>query len=94
MKRNIQDHPQWRKYLDSRHILEPSVAAGAWVEHSDYYERYCLVWHENRRDGSRGARRRRFIDPPVINGNKIGKSIWFPARKRMSPFTMSARLAN
>ena len=85
-KSRIEDHPEWRAYLDGRRILEPAIAAGAWIEYSDYYGRYCLVWHEKRRDGSRGARRRRFIDPPLVNGNKIGKSIWFSGEKTDEPF--------
>ena len=75
-----------RENLSSRHILEPAIAAGAWIECSDYYERNCLVWHEKRRDGSRGARRRRFIDPPVIEGRQYGKTIWFDGEKTDEPF--------
>ena len=65
----IQNHAQWSAYLEGRRILEQAVAAGAWIEYSDYYGRYCLVWQEKRRDGSRGARRRRFIkqmSPSII----------------------------
>ena len=80
------DHPQWREYLQSRHILKPAIAAGAWVEHSGYYGRNCLVWYEKRRDGSGGARRRRFINPPVINGHEMGKSLWFSGEKTDEPF--------
>ncbi|MCY3780011.1 MAG: toprim domain-containing protein [Chloroflexi bacterium] len=83
---SVEDHPQWRAYLAKRHVLEAAVAAGAWVEHSDYYGRHCLVWQEKRRDGSRGARRRRFINPPVINGKEMGKSIWFSGEKTNEPF--------
>ena len=85
-KQRIQDHAQWSAYLDRRCILEQAIAAGAWIEYSDYYGRYSLVWHEKRRDGSQGARRRRFIDPPVINGKKVGKSIWYPREKTDEPF--------
>ncbi len=85
-KYRLQDHAEWSAYLDSRYILEAAVAAGAWVEYNDHYRRNCLVWHEKRRDGSRGARRRRFIDPPVIEGEKIGKSIWFKNEKTDEPF--------
>ena len=77
-KQRIQDHAQWSAYLAKRRILDQAIAVGAWIEYSDYYGRYSLVWHEKRRDGSRGARRRRFIDPPVIKGKALGKSIWFP----------------
>lgn len=83
--RNL-DHPEWFAYLTERHILIPAIAAGAWVEYSDYYGRYCLVWHEKRRDGSRGARRRRFIDPPVIKGVQVRKCIWFSGAKTDEPF--------
>ena len=86
VKSRVKDHPQWCEYLAARHIIKPAIAAGAWVEHSDYYGRTCLVWHEKRRDGSRGARRRRFIDPPVINGTKYGKCIWFDGEKTDEPF--------
>ena len=82
----VEDHPQWREYLHSRHVLKSAIITGAWVEYSDYYGRYCLVWHEKRRDGSCGARRRRFIDPPVINGKQYGKSIWFSGEKTNEPF--------
>ena len=82
----LADHPQWREYLHSRHILEPAIAASARVEYSDYYGQTCLVWNEKRRDGSRGARRRRFIDPPLINGRQYGKSIWFKNEKTDEPF--------
>ena len=85
-KHSLHDHAQWSAYLQGRHILEPAIAAGAWIEHSDYYGRNCLVWHEKHRDGSRGARRRRFIDPPVINGRQYGKSIWFDGEKTDEPF--------
>ena len=80
-KQRIQDHAQWLTYLTKRRIAEQAVAAGAWIEYSDYYGRYCLCWHEKRRDGSPGARRRRFIDPPTIKGKPVGKSIWFPGEK-------------
>ncbi len=80
------DHPQWRKYLQSRHVLEAAIAAGAWVEHSEYCGRNCLVWYEKRRDGRRGARRRRFINPPVINGHELGKTLWFSREKTNEPF--------
>ena len=82
----VQDHAQWHEYLRSRHILEAAMAAGAWVEHSDYYGRNCLVWREKRRDGSPGARRRRFINPPVINGDELGKTLWFFGEKTDEPF--------
>ena len=85
-KQRIQDHAQWSANLTKRRILGQAIAVGAWIEYSDYYGRYSLVWHEKRRDGSRGARRRRFIDPPVINGKTLGKSIWFPGEKTDEPF--------
>ena len=85
-KYSLQDHAQWSAYLQSRHILEPAIAAGAWVEYSDHYGRNCLISQENRHDGSPGARLRHFIDPPVINGKKIGKSIWFAGEKTDEPF--------
>ena len=85
-KQRIQDHAQWSAYLTKRRILGQAIAVGAWIEYSDYYGRYSLVWHEKRRDGSRGARRRRFIDPPVIKGKALGKSIWFPGEKTDEPF--------
>ncbi len=92
-KCGIQDHPEWLAYLTARRIIKPALAAGAWIEYNDYYGRYCLVWHEKRRDDSRGARRRRFIDPPTINGNKIGKSIWFSGEKTDEPFHYVGTLA-
>ena len=84
-KQRIQDHAQWSAYLAKRRILDQAIAVGAWIEYSDYYGRYSLVWHEKRRDGSRGARRR-FIDPPVIKGKALGKSIWFSGEKTDEPF--------
>ena len=80
------NHPEWSAYLANRHILEQAIAAGAWIERSEYYGQDCLVWREKRRDGRPGARRRRFIDPPVMNGDKIGKSLWFPYEKTDEPF--------
>ena len=85
-KQRIQDHPQLSAYLAGRRILKQAIAAGFWVEYSDYYGKDCLAWHEKRRDGSPGARRRRFIDPPVIKGKQVGKSIWFPGEKTDEPF--------
>ena len=82
MKRNIQDHPQWRKYLDSRHILEPAIAAGAWVEHETYTGQDVLVWREKRRDGSPGATRRRLLPSVSSNGKTPPKVRWqIPGQK-------------
>ena len=81
VKRSIQDHPECSAYLAGRHILEQAIEAGARIEYNDYYGRNCLVWHEKREDGSPGARRRRFIDLPLINGSKAGNCIWFPGEK-------------
>ena len=39
--RRIQDHPEWSDYLADRHILEPPIAAGAWVEHDDHTKAGC-----------------------------------------------------
>lgn len=86
LKTPVADHPQWREYLAKRHILEAAIAAGAGIEHSDYYGRNCLVLQEKRRDGSRGARLRHFIDPPAVNGKMMGKSIWFAGEKTDEPF--------
>ena len=80
-KQRIQDHAQWLSNLTNRRIAEQAIAAGAWIEYSDYYGRYCLCWYEKHPDGSPGARRRRFIDPPIIKGKQVGKSIWFLRRE-------------
>ena len=56
IQRRLQDHPEWSAYVADRHILEEAIDAGAKIEYSDYYGRYCLAWHEKLRDGSRGRR--------------------------------------
>ena len=87
MKRNIQDHPRWRNYLASRHILESVITAGAWVEYEEYTGQDVLVWREKRRDGSPGATRRRLLETASQNGNTPPKVRWqFPGQKADEPF--------
>ena len=87
MKRKIQEHPQWREYLDSRHILEPTIAAGAWVEHENHTGQDVLVWREKRRDGSAGATRRRLLQLVSNNGMQPPKVRWQSAgQKTDEPF--------
>ena len=90
MKRNIQDHRQWREYLHSRHVLEPAIAAGAWVERETYSGQDVLVWRENRRDGSAGATRRRLLPSVSSNGKSPPKVKWqIPGQKTDEPFYYS-----
>ena len=93
MKRKIQEHPQWREYLDSRHILEPTIAAGAWVEHENHTGQDVLVWREKRRDGGPGATRRRLLKQVSINGKKPQKVRWQSAGyKTDEPFYYAGTL--
>ena len=86
-KRRIQDHPQWSAYLTDRHILEPAIAAGAWVERDDQTRLYVLVWREKRRDGSPGATRRRLLKKFKVKGKKHTKVRWqFAGQKTDEPF--------
>ena len=83
----LEDHPQWRDYLHSRHILEPAIAAGAWVEREAYTGQDVLVWREKRRDGSPGATRRRLLPSVSNNGKTPPKVKWqFPDQKSDEPF--------
>ena len=66
-KHRIQNHPQWSAYLSQRHILEPVIAAGIWVERDKSLRRDALVLREKRRDGSPGAVRLRFL--PSASGD-------------------------
>ena len=85
--RRIQDHPEWSDYLADRHILEPAIAAGAWVEHDDQTGQDVLVWREKRRDGSPGATRRRLLTPVRANGKKQAKVRWqYAGQKTDEPF--------
>ena len=87
IKRGIQDHPQWSAYLADRHILEPAITAGAWVEREDWAGQDVLVSREKRRDGSPGATRRRLLKPVSINGEKQSKVRWQVAgQKTDEPF--------
>ena len=87
IKRRIQDHPEWSANLADRHILEPAIAAGAWVEREEWAGQNVLVWREKRRDGSPGATRRRLLKPVSINGEKQAKVRWqFAGQKTDEPF--------
>ena len=63
-------------YLSSRRILEPAIAAGAWVEHEDWTSQDVLVWRARRRDGSQGATRRRLLKQVSVKGRKHTKVRW------------------
>ena len=83
----VEDHPPWRAYLTDRHILEPAIAAGAWVEHEAGTGQDVLVWREKRRDGSPGATRRRLLTPVRANGKKQAKVRWqYAGQKADEPF--------
>ena len=75
-KSPLADHPEWREYLAMRHIREPAIAAGAWIERDKYAQQDALVWREKRRDGSPGALRRRLLEPVSNNGRKQAKVRW------------------
>ena len=86
-KRRLQDHPEWSTYLADRHILDPAIAAGAWIERDQYARQDVLVWREKRRDGSPGATRRRLLKPVSLNGKKEAKVRWqFRGQKTDEPF--------
>ena len=76
LERRIQDYPKWSAFLAKRHILEPAIAAAAWVERDEYARQDVLVWREKRRDGSPGALRRRLLEPVSNNGRKQAKVRW------------------
>ena len=83
----LADHPQCREYLHSRHILEPAIAAGAWVEHEPWTGQDVLVWREKRRDGSAGATRRRLLQPFANSGKSPAKVRWqFAEQTTDEPF--------
>ena len=87
VKHRLADHPQWRAYLADRHILEPAIAAGAWVEREESTGQDVLVWCEKRRDGSPGATRRRLLTPVRANGKKQAKVRWqYAGQKTDEPF--------
>ena len=87
IKRRIQDHPQGSANLADRHILEPAIAAGAWVEREESTGQDVLVWREKRRDGSPGATRRRLLTPVRANGKKQAKVRWqYAGQKTDEPF--------
>ena len=68
-------------------LLEPTVAAGAWVEHEPRTGQDVLVWRENRRDGSPGATRRRLQKQISKNGKSPPKVRWQVAgQKTDEPF--------
>ena len=86
-KRRIQDHPQWSARLADRHILEPVIAAEAWVEREERTGQNVLVWREKRRDGSPGATRRRLLKKFKVKGKKHTKVRWqFAGQKTDEPF--------
>ena len=86
-KAPLADHPQWREYLDSRHILQPAIAADAWVERDKYARQDVLVWREKRRDGSPGATRRRLLKPFSKKGQEQAKVRWqYSGQKTDEPF--------
>ena len=74
-KTPVADHSQWRDYLAKRHILEPVIAAGIWVEREPKTGLDALVLREKRRDGRPGAARLRFLPSASSNG-KGPKVIW------------------
>ena len=87
IKRSIQDHPEWSAYLADRHIFEPAIVAGAWIEREDWTRQDVLVWREKRRDGSPGATRRRLLKQVSINGKKRQKVRWqYRGQKTDEPF--------
>ena len=87
VKHRLADHPQWRAYLADRHILEPTLAARAWVERDDQARQDVLVWRETRRDGSPGATRRRLLKQVRVNGKRQAKLRWqFARQKTDEPF--------
>ena len=87
VKHQLADHPEWSAYLADRHILEPAIAAGAWVVLEDGTGQDVLVWREKRRDGSPGATRRRLLTPVRANGKKQAKVRWqFSGQKTDEPF--------
>ena len=91
-KTPVADHPQWRDYLGKRHILEPVIAAGAWVEREAYTGQDVLVWREKRRDGSPGATRRRLL-AHVSSSSKGPKVKWqIPDEKSDEPFYCAGSL--
>ena len=86
-KRRIQDHPQWASYLSQRRILEPAIAAEAWVEHEEWSGQDVLVWRTRRRDGSPGATRRRLLKRVKVKGKRQAKVRWqYGGEKTDEPF--------
>ena len=87
VKHRLADHPQWRAYLEDRHILESAITAGDWVERDDQTRLYVLVWREKRRDGSPGATRRRLLKKFKVKGKKHTKVRWqYAGQKTDEPF--------
>ena len=88
IKRRIQDHPESSAYLADRHILEPAITAGAWVEREDHGQgRMCWYGAVKRRDGSPGATRRRLLKKFKVKGKKHTKVRWqFAGQKTDEPF--------
>ena len=83
----VEDHPEWSAYLADRHVLEPAIAAGAWVERDKHAGQDVLIWRENRRDGSPGATRRRLLGQVSNNGKKQPKVKWqYAEEKSDEPF--------
>ena len=86
-KGSIEDHPAWSAYLASRHILEPAIAAEAWVEREERTGQDVLVWRARRRDGSLGATRRRLLKKLKVKGKKQAKVRWqYAGQKTDEPF--------
>ena len=75
-KRRILDHPDWSAYLSKRRILEPAIAAGAWIEREEWTGQDVLVWRTRRRNGRPGAARRRLIKTVKVKGKKQAKVRW------------------
>ena len=89
----VADHPEWSAYLADRHILDPAIAAGAWVEYEQGTGQDVLVWHGKRRNGSPGATRRRLLKPVSIKGKRQPKIRWqFTGQKTDEPFYYAGTL--
>ena len=86
-KSRVAGHPEWSAYLAGRHILDPAITAGVWVEREESTGQNVLVWREKRRDGSPGATRRRLLKPVFIKGKRQPKVRWqFTGQKTDEPF--------